>query len=159
MAKEQTILYDEIILPPNLPHIFNGASSSNKIGWLRKISLDFKHNPLISDSVNCTFFPGLDPRTENREIHFNVWTSSKVIIYYWILLMKWHWKDRPNTFCNILLNYISLAIYSSLSSAIHHSVTKVKFLFFALTYRFKILFSHWVTSVLPPFNAEYHKTN
>lgn len=47
-----------------LPQIFNGASSSSRIGWLRKISLDLLHKLLISFSVNCTFLPGLDPRTE-----------------------------------------------------------------------------------------------
>lgn len=46
-----------------LPQIFKGASNSSKMGWLRKISLDFKQRPRISDSVSCTFFPGLDPLT------------------------------------------------------------------------------------------------
>lgn len=54
-----------IYLYINSPHIFKGASSSNKIGWLRKISLDFKQRPRISPSVNCTFFPGREPRTES----------------------------------------------------------------------------------------------
>lgn len=36
----------------NLPQIFNGASSSKRIGCDRKISRDFKHSPRISDSVN-----------------------------------------------------------------------------------------------------------
>ena len=34
------------------------------MGWLRKISRDFKHSPRISASVNWTFFPGREPRTE-----------------------------------------------------------------------------------------------
>lgn len=48
------------------PQIFSGASSSSRIGWLRKISLDFKHNPLISFSWSWTFLPGFDPRTVRR---------------------------------------------------------------------------------------------
>lgn len=47
----------------NLPHIFNGASNSSNIGWLRKISRDLRQRPRISDSVSWTFFPGLDPLT------------------------------------------------------------------------------------------------
>ena len=52
------------IVITDLPHILRGASSSSNIGWLRKISLDLRQRPLISASVNCTFFPGLDPRTK-----------------------------------------------------------------------------------------------
>lgn len=33
------------------------------MGWLRKISRDFRHSPRISFSVSCTFFPGRDPWT------------------------------------------------------------------------------------------------
>lgn len=47
----------------DLPHILSGASSSSNIGCDKNISRDFKHNPRISDSVSCTFFPGLEPRT------------------------------------------------------------------------------------------------
>lgn len=50
----------------HLPHIFSGASSSSRIGWLRKISLDFKHSPLISFSWSWTFLPGFDPLTVGR---------------------------------------------------------------------------------------------
>jgi hypothetical protein len=46
-----------------LPQIFNGASSSSRIGWLRKSSRDFKHKPRISVSANCTFLPGFELRT------------------------------------------------------------------------------------------------
>lgn len=49
------------------PHILRGASNSKRIGCERKISLDFKQSPRISFSVNWTFFPGRDPRTENAE--------------------------------------------------------------------------------------------
>lgn len=49
------------------PQILRGASSSRRIGWLKKISLDLMHNPRISPSVSCTFFPGLEPRTEIQE--------------------------------------------------------------------------------------------
>jgi len=34
-----------------IPQILSGASSSSKIGWLRKISRDFKHNPRTSPSL------------------------------------------------------------------------------------------------------------
>ena len=50
-----------------LPHILSGASSSSNIGCDKNISRDFKHNPRISDSVSCTFFPGLEPRTKRRK--------------------------------------------------------------------------------------------
>lgn len=50
------------------PQILSGASSSRRIGWLKKISRDFKHSPRISASVSCTFFPGLEPRTEKQEL-------------------------------------------------------------------------------------------
>lgn len=50
----------------NLPQIFNGASSSNRIGWDRNISLDFRHRFLISASVSWTFLPGLPPRTNEH---------------------------------------------------------------------------------------------
>lgn len=45
------------------PQIFSGASSSRRMGWLRKISLDFRHRPRISPSVSWTFFPGREPLT------------------------------------------------------------------------------------------------
>lgn len=45
------------------PQIFNGASSSNKIGWDRNISRDLRHSPRISPSVSWTFLPGRAPRT------------------------------------------------------------------------------------------------
>lgn len=45
------------------PQILRGASSSRRIGWLRKISRDLRHRPRISFSVSCTFFPGLEPCT------------------------------------------------------------------------------------------------
>ena len=50
----------------NSPQILRGASSSSRIGWLRKSSLDLRHRPLISVSVNWTFLPGRDPRTETK---------------------------------------------------------------------------------------------
>lgn len=40
-----------------------GASSSRRMGWLRKISRDLRHRPRISFSVSCTFFPGREPCT------------------------------------------------------------------------------------------------
>ena len=52
----------------NVPHIFKGASNSNSIGWLRKISLDFKHKPRTSASASCTLLPGL-PRAVKNELH------------------------------------------------------------------------------------------
>ena len=58
--------YFPLYFPQYSPHIFSGASSSSRIGWLRKISLDFKHSPLISFSWSWTFLPGFDPRTVGR---------------------------------------------------------------------------------------------
>lgn len=46
------------------PQILRGASSSRRMGWLRKISRDLRHRPRISFSVSCTFFPGREPCTE-----------------------------------------------------------------------------------------------
>ena len=48
----------------HLPQILIGASNSNNIGWLSKISLVFRHNPRISVADSGTIFPGRDPRTE-----------------------------------------------------------------------------------------------
>lgn len=48
-----------------LPQILSGASSSRRIGWLKKISRDFKQRPLTSASANCTVFPGRHPRTDH----------------------------------------------------------------------------------------------
>lgn len=45
------------------PQILRGASSSRRMGWLKKISRDLRHRPRISFSVSCTFFPGREPCT------------------------------------------------------------------------------------------------
>ncbi len=50
-----------------IPQILRGASSSSRIGWLRKISLDLRHKPRTSASVICTGFPGRHPRTETNK--------------------------------------------------------------------------------------------
>ncbi len=50
-----------------LPQILRGASSSRRMGWLRKISLDLRHNPRISFSCSCTFLPGFAPLTATRK--------------------------------------------------------------------------------------------
>ena len=55
-----------------IPQIFIGASSSNNIGYERKISLLFIHKPLISDSVKFTGFPDLEPLES---------TSFSIILY------------------------------------------------------------------------------
>lgn len=64
-----------------LPHILSGASSSNRIGCDKKISRDFKQSPFISPSVNCTFFPGLAPRTIKLKynLHLNTIKQSESI--------------------------------------------------------------------------------
>ena len=61
----------------NWPQIFRGASSSRSIGWLRKISRDFKHRPRISFSASCTFLPGREPRTTNSHRQHISLTSRK----------------------------------------------------------------------------------
>lgn len=62
----------------NLPHIFNGASSSSSMGCDRKISLDFRHRPRISPSDSCTFLPGLAPRTVETNTHAHALLSRTV---------------------------------------------------------------------------------
>lgn len=52
-----------------LPQIFRGASSSSRIGWLRKISRDLRQRPRISFSVSWTFLPGLEPFTLKEKCH------------------------------------------------------------------------------------------
>lgn len=51
------------------PQIFRGASSSSRIGWLRKISRDLRQRPRISFSVSWTFLPGLEPFTLKQKCH------------------------------------------------------------------------------------------
>lgn len=51
------------------PQILRGASSSRRMGWLRKISRDLRHRPRISFSVSCTFFPGREPCTGSGMRH------------------------------------------------------------------------------------------
>lgn len=70
-----------------LPQILSGASSSSSIGWLRKISRDFRHNPRISFSVNWTFLPGLEPFTKTK-----TWTHKT-------LTLKNTSTDTLNTTC------------------------------------------------------------
>ena len=67
-----------------LPQIFRGASSSSKIGWDRKISLDFRHRPLISFSESCTFLPGREPRTTWEKIKAKFYIQW--IPVYWIYI-------------------------------------------------------------------------
>ena len=50
----------------NLPQIFNGASSSSRMGCCRNISLDFKQSPRTSASVIWTDFPGRHPLTYRK---------------------------------------------------------------------------------------------
>ena len=70
----------------NLPQIFNGASSSSKMGCDKNISLDLRHNPLISFSESCTFFPGREPRTENKIVIFDFTYEGYKIISHNIFL-------------------------------------------------------------------------
>lgn len=51
-----------------LPHIFNGAPSSKRIGCDKNICCDFRHNPRISSSDSWTFSPDLSPRTVENNI-------------------------------------------------------------------------------------------
>jgi hypothetical protein len=46
-----------------LPHIFRGASSSRRMGWLMKISRAFVQRNRISYSASWTCLPGRLPRT------------------------------------------------------------------------------------------------
>lgn len=90
----------------NLPQILSGASSSSSIGWLRKISRDFRHNPRISFSVNWTFLPGLEPFTEN-EWHTKVNLTS-------VIARNRH-KSIMNTY---LCMYLFVCVNKSLSRKI-----------------------------------------
>lgn len=95
-----------LLIHSHLPHIFNGASSSNRIGCDKKISRDLRHNPLISTSVNWTFLPGLAPRTKDTKrwyfydnninknmllIHIN---QSYIYIFFLIWLLTWAQKRQ-----------------------------------------------------------------
>jgi len=42
-----------------VPQILRGASSSKRLGWLEKISLETRQSCLISGSESCTCLPGL----------------------------------------------------------------------------------------------------
>ena len=41
-----------------IPQILRGASSSKRLGWLKKISFETTQSCLISASESCTCFPG-----------------------------------------------------------------------------------------------------
>ena len=73
----------------DLPQILMGASNSNKIGWLRKISRLFKHRPRISFSVRFTCFPGLLPRTICGEK-----TATRNVFNEMNLLTNARWSSR-----------------------------------------------------------------
>lgn len=49
------------------------------MGCDKNISLDLRHNPLISPSDNCTFLPGLAPRTvENNTLeNQSTWSHAR----------------------------------------------------------------------------------
>lgn len=60
-----------------IPQILIGASSSSKLGCWRKISLEAKHNCLISASESWTCFPGRANRTSvSRRIMSSSTASS-----------------------------------------------------------------------------------
>lgn len=74
-----------------LPQIFSGASSSSRIGWLRKISRDFKHNPRTSFSLKWTFLFGLAPRTkQNKE--WMICLSNALFVYYIRAIVGWSYQ-------------------------------------------------------------------
>ena len=50
-----------------VPQILMGASSSNKLGCCKKISLEMRQSWRISDSDSCTCFPGR-PRTSRSRL-------------------------------------------------------------------------------------------
>jgi hypothetical protein len=47
-----------------IPHIFRGASSSRRMGWLMNISRAFVQRNRISYSASWTCLPGRLPRTD-----------------------------------------------------------------------------------------------
>lgn len=73
----------------HLPQILRGASSSSRMGWLRKISLDFRHNPRISFSCSCTFLPGFAPLTaawEHKQRQRQQWFNAVLANVGWSII-------------------------------------------------------------------------
>lgn len=64
-----------------LPQILRGASSSRRMGWLRKISRDFRHRPLTSASVIWTILPGLHPLTGIKIKHIYQYKIKHIYLY------------------------------------------------------------------------------
>lgn len=62
----RSIVHVHRLIVTMIPQILRGASNSNRIGWLMKISLALMQSPLTSASVRLTFFPGLLPLTLNN---------------------------------------------------------------------------------------------
>lgn len=62
------------------PQILRGASSSSRMGWLRKISLDLMQRPRTSASDIWTIFPGRHPRTREERKDKMLSLLSTVII-------------------------------------------------------------------------------
>lgn len=62
-AHQQCHALTSCLCMAHVPHIFNGASNSSKMGCVRKMSLDFKHSPRTSFSVSWTVFMVREPRT------------------------------------------------------------------------------------------------
>ena len=70
----------DLTTPFYSPHIFNGASSSSRIGCWRKSSLDLRQSPRTSASVIWTVLPGLLPLTamkNSRSENISTFLSHK----------------------------------------------------------------------------------
>ncbi len=92
-ASQQTLA----TLGLGLPHIFNGASSSSKIGWFKKTSLDFKQRFRTSFSVKWTVFMARELRTN----HWKDITLGGVYVHVGTNKGVWCLKGfgAPRPFC------------------------------------------------------------
>ena len=69
---------NRIIKAKGVPQILMGASSSSKLGWLMKMSLEATQSCLISDSESWTCFPGRANRTSVRRRIMSSRTASSI---------------------------------------------------------------------------------
>lgn len=93
-----------------IPQILIGASSSNKLGCCKKISLETAQSWRISDSDSCTCFPGR-PRTSSNRLIMSSRTAWSIFFVsidpkkkksqrlYWTMMrmLWWWWCEGPES--------------------------------------------------------------
>jgi hypothetical protein len=101
-----------------LPQIFNGASSSSKIGWLRKISRDFKHKPRTSFSLKWTLLFGLAPRTETnqRSSKRNIKKKKECFLHS---SNRWMIPSILSLSCSLAIETITTNVWRNKNKGIH----------------------------------------